>query len=86
MEDKIGNEYDATVSGVTERGIFAELDNYVEGMIHVEDLPGSGYVYDEKRLVLRSPLHTFRFGDRIRIKVGGVYGEGKINFLLADAF
>lgn len=86
MEDKIGNEYDATVSGVTDRGIFAELDNYVEGMIRVEDLPGSGYIYDEKRLVLRSHLHTFRFGDRLRIKVAGVYAEGKINFVLADAF
>ena len=83
MEDKIGSEYDATVSGVTERGIFAELDNYVEGMIRVEDLPGTGYVYDEKRLVLRSGVRSFRFGDRIRIKVASVTGD-KIAFSLAE--
>lgn len=85
MKNKIGECFEATVSGVTDRGIFAELDNCVEGMIKVEELPGSGYEYDEERLTLRSPQRTFRFGDRIKIKVSSVSLElGKIAFALAE--
>lgn len=83
MVDKIGNEYDAIISGVTEWGLFAELDNGVEGMIRVESLPGSRYTYDEARLLVSNGQYTFRIGAKIRIKVSAVHGD-KVAFDLVE--
>lgn len=82
MEDKIGNEYDAVISGVTEWGIFAELDNGVEGMIRVEALPGDRYLFDERRLLVSNSVYTYRIGDAIKIKVEAVNGD-KVAFGIA---
>lgn len=75
MADKIGNEYDAIISGVTEWGIFAELENGVEGLIRLETLPGTRYEYDEARMLVTNGSYTFRIGGAIRIVVAGVNGD-----------
>ena len=69
MSDKIGEEYDAIISGVSESGIFVELDNTVEGFIYKEYLPRDNYVYDERRFLLAGHGNIFRIGDPIHVKL-----------------
>lgn len=85
MSERIGEEYEATVSGVTAFGVFAELDNTVEGLIRLEKLPGGSYEYLEDKFVLKGE-RTFRLGDRIKIRVDGCdWGNMRPEFSLADA-
>ena len=84
MSDRIGEEYEATVSGVTAFGVFAELDNTVEGLIRLEKLPGGSYEYIEDKFTLKGE-RTFRLGDRIKIRVDGCdWGNMRPEFSLAD--
>ncbi|MDR0425844.1 MAG: ribonuclease R [Clostridiales bacterium] len=81
MADKIGEAYDAVVSGVTEWGLFCELENGIEGLLRVEALPGSGYRYDADRHTLSRPGQAYRLGEPIKIKVESAHFD-KINFVL----
>ncbi len=84
MSDRTGEEFEATVSGVTAFGIFAELDNTVEGLIRIEKLPGGSYEYIEDRFTLKGE-RTFRLGDRIKVRVDGCdWGNMRPEFSLAD--
>ena len=70
MEDYVGEEYDAVVSSVVKFGLFVELPNTVEGLIHITNLP-EFYHFNERDLTLRGEKSgvTFRVGQQIRIKV-----------------
>lgn len=70
MEDYVGEEYDAVVSSVVKFGLFVELPNTVEGLIHITNLP-EYYHFNERDLILRGEKSgvTFRVGQQIRIKV-----------------
>ncbi len=82
MRDKIGEEYGATVSGVTSFGLFAELDNTVEGFVPIETLPDDCYLFEEENFLLRGTRTSFRLGDRIRIRVMGTdIGARRVQFL-----
>lgn len=82
MQDKIGEKYTAVVSGVTEWGLFCELDNSVEGMIRVETL-GNNFKYDEKRMLLGNGVRAFRMGDSVKIRVEAVNYD-RISFVLDE--
>ncbi len=82
MQEKIGEEFDAVISGVTEFGVFAELDNGVEGLVRAEKL-GAHCSFSEKSLSLKCGTRAFRFGDKIRIKVDSVSAD-KIAFSLVE--
>ncbi len=72
MGDKIGNSYDAHISGITSYGIYAEIDeNHCEGMVPMRDLDDDYYEFDEKNFLLRGRRHhhKYQLGDPIRIKV-----------------
>ncbi len=86
ISDRVGEEFEARISGVTSFGIFAELDNTVEGLIRIEKLPGNGgYEYFEERFMLVGNGRAFRLGDRIRIKVDGCdWGNMRAEFSLAE--
>ncbi len=85
MKDKIGEEYEATISGVTPFGIFAELKNTVEGLIPLETLPDDSYDFIEEKYLLRGTRNTFRLGERIRIKVSAVdWGARRVHFLYQE--
>lgn len=71
MADRIGEEYEAVISGVTSFGLFAELPNTVEGLIPIETLPGKDYVFHEEQFLLQGRTLSFRIGERIRIRVVG---------------
>ncbi len=83
MQDKIGREYEATISGVTSFGLFAELGNTVEGFIPIETLPDDYYEYLEETHMLRGTRRSFRLGERVRIQVSAVdWGARRVHFLL----
>ncbi|MBA4603658.1 ribonuclease R [Thermoactinomyces mirandus] len=89
MMDKIGDEFDGIISSVTSFGIFAELPNTVEGLIHVSFLTDDYYHYDESSysLIGERTGRIMRIGDKVRIKVSGVnIDERKIDFELLEHF
>ncbi len=80
MADKIGNEYDAHISGITSYGIYCEIDeNHCEGMVPMHDLDDDYYDFDERnyRLVGRRHHHKYQLGDPIRIVVAKANIEKK---------
>lgn len=83
MNDRIGEEYDAVISGVISSGIFAELANTIEGMIRYDLLPDDDYEYIEDKMTLRGRRHSFRIGDNIKVKVIGCdFGTRRVQFSL----
>ena len=71
MSKKIGEQYDGIISGVTQFGIFVELENTVEGLIRFENLGDEYYEYDpdHKILIGEKTKETFKIGDKIKIEV-----------------
>ena len=88
MEDKIGNIYDAHISGLTSYGIYARIDeNHCEGMIPIRDLGNDYYDFDEKNFVIvgRRNHIKYQLGDPIRIQVARTNLERKqLDFTLAE--
>ena len=88
MEDKIGNEYDAHISGIQSYGIYCEIDeNHCEGMVPMRDLDDDYYDFDERNycLVGRRHHHKYQLGDPVRIKVARANLEKRqLDFALAD--
>ncbi|MBM7582686.1 ribonuclease R [Caldicoprobacter guelmensis] len=87
MLDKIGMEYDGIISGVTNYGIYVELDNTVEGLVHISTMDDDYYVYDEKHycLIGQRTGRIYRLGDAVRIRVVGVdLASRNIDFVLVE--
>ena len=88
MADKIGETYDAHISGITSYGIYAEIDeNHCEGMIPMRDLGDDYYDFDERNfcLVGRRHHHKYQLGDAIRIQVARADLEKKqLDFAVAE--
>lgn len=88
MMDKVGEEFEGVISGVTNFGLFIELkDTYVEGLVHVTELGNDYYHYDpgKHRMVGERTNQTFRLGDQVRVKVMRVdLDEARIDFELLD--
>ena len=88
MADKIGNEYDAHISGITSYGIYCEIDeNHCEGMVPMHDLDDDYYDFDERNycLVGRRRHHKYQLGDPIRIVVAKANIEKKqLDFTIAE--
>ena len=88
MQKKIGEQYDGVVSGVTQFGMFVELENTVEGLIRFEDLGNEYFDYDDQRKTLRGEKSnkTYRVGDKVRIEVkSSDKTTRRIDFKLIDA-
>ncbi len=88
MSDKIGNVYEAHISGIQSYGIYCEIDeNHCEGMVPMHDLDDDYYEFDERNycLVGRRHHHKFQLGDPITIKVARANVEKRqLDFTLAD--
>ena len=71
MEGKIGEEYEGIISGVTQFGVFVELENTVEGLIRFENLGDEYFEYDpdRKTLIGERTKVVFKIGDSIKIRV-----------------
>ncbi len=88
MADKVGETYDAHISGIQSYGIYCEIDeNHCEGMVPMRDLDDDYYEFDEKNycLVGRRRHHKYQLGDPIRIKVARANIEKRqLDFTLAE--
>jgi len=89
MQDKVGEAFDGTISGVASFGIFVTLDGLnVDGLVHVTELPRDYFRFDAARHALtgeRSGL-AFRLADRVRVRVARVdLEQSRIDFTLAEA-
>lgn len=88
MRNKLGEDFDGFITGVTPHGFFVELTElFVEGMVHVTSLPSDYYRFVEKQhsLIGEHGKRVFRMGNGIRVKVAQVSAERKqIDFVLAE--
>ena len=83
MSERIGEEFDAVISGVVSSGIFAELPNTIEGMIRLENLPPDSYEFYEGKFLLKGKRHSFRIGDPVKVKVAACdYSGLRVQFAL----
>ena len=79
MEKHIGEEFDGVISGVESFGLFVELDNLIEGLVHVNSLKGDYYNYVEELLCLigQNTKKRYTLGDKVRVKVVGASKEAR---------
>ena len=88
MADHISEEFDGMISGVTEWGIYVELDeNKCEGLVPMRDLADDYYDFDEKAHCIRGRRrgNVYRLGDKVRVRVANANLERKqLDFLLVN--
>ncbi|MDR0982722.1 MAG: ribonuclease R [Culturomica sp.] len=89
MTDKVGENFQGTISGVTQWGLFVELDDTkVEGLVPLNELEDDYYEFDEKnyRIVGRHYNKVYQLGDAVKVKVAKAnLAARNIDFVLADA-
>ena len=87
MQDKLGEQFDGTITSVTSFGIFVQLDAiHVDGLVHITALDNDYYHFDPigHRLQGERSGNVYRLGDRLRIQVAAVnLDDRKIDFVLA---
>lgn len=73
IEQYIGEEFEGVISGITKWGMYVELDNTVEGMVHVANMTDDHYDYHEDRYELAGvrTRQVYKLGQKIRIRVTG---------------
>jgi len=88
MRDHLGEEFDGMISGVTEWGLYVELDeNKCEGLVPMRDLADDYYDFDEKNYCLRGRRrgNVYRLGDTVRVKVANANLDRKqLDFIIVD--
>ena len=88
LQDRIGQEFDGTISGVTEYGLYVEInENKCEGMIPLRDLDDDYYEFDEKQYCLwgRRTHKRYSLGDEVRISIASANLDRKqLNFALVS--
>lgn len=88
MMDKVGQEFEGILSGVTNFGIFVELvDIYVEGLVHISTLPDDYYQFDPIQHALQGERtgRRFRLGDAVKVQLARVdLDQRQIDFVLAE--
>ncbi|MCF0174214.1 MAG: ribonuclease R [Bacteroidales bacterium] len=88
MQDKVGQEFEGTVSGVTEWGMYVEIEpTKIEGMITLRDMTSDFYQFDEKKYAIigRRKHRKYTLGSKVRIKVKKASLEQKLlDFILLE--
>ena len=87
METRLGQNYEGIISGVTGWGLYVELPNTVEGLVHISTLMDDYYQFDEEAycLVGEKTGHTYRLGQKVTVKVSQVDLSTKsIDFILKE--
>lgn len=88
MADHLGEEYEGMISGVTEWGLYVELDdNKCEGLVPMRELADDFYDFDEKNYCLRGRRRgiVFRLGDKVRIRVARAdLDKRQLDFVIVD--
>ncbi|RKD29124.1 ribonuclease R [Thermohalobacter berrensis] len=87
MLERIGEVYEGIISGVTPFGIFVELENTIEGLVHISSLVDDYYQYDEDNycFIGERTNKTYRIGDIVTVKVVKAdIAKREIDFILVD--
>lgn len=88
MMDKVGQEFEATISGIAEWGMYVEEpEAKAEGLIRVRDLPGDFYTVDQKnyKIVGEKTKREFVLGQKIKVRLDGADLDNRmLNFVLID--
>ncbi len=85
MAYHIGEEFEGYISGVTNFGMFVELDNLVEGLVRIQDLKGDFFIYNEQDMSLTGEhkKQKYKLGDRVKVRVANASKEEKqVDFVL----
>ncbi len=85
MSQHIGDIYQGVISGVTNWGLYVELPNTVEGLVHINELQGDYFIFDEEHMELVGDLTGIRYklGQKVCVKVAGTDKITRtINFIL----
>ena len=79
MEGHIGEEFEGKISGLTNFGVFVELSNMVEGLVHISTMNDDYYVYntDIMAVVGESKHKLYRLGDKVKVRVIGANKHNK---------
>ena len=88
MEQFVGEEFSATIAGVTSFGFFVELENGVEGLVHISSLDDDYYQYmeDQHCLIGERAKKRFRLGDAVAVRlIKANPTERTIDFVLASS-
>lgn len=74
MSERIGEEYEGIISSVTSFGVFVELDNTVEGLIHISNMTDDYYFYDERNYCMIGEMtkKTYKIGDVVNVRLVNV--------------
>lgn len=87
MESQIGETFEGVISGVTDWGLYVELPNTVEGLVHVNSLMDDYYVYDSVHYTLTGERkkRSFAIGQKVKVRVAQADArERTVDFVLAD--
>ncbi len=87
MESHIGEEYDGTISSVMNFGLFVQLDNMIEGLVHISEIKGDYYTFDETTHTLRGEKKgkMYKLGQKVRVVVTNASKENStIEFNLVE--
>ncbi|QKG85844.1 ribonuclease R [Kroppenstedtia pulmonis] len=87
MQDKVGETYEGIISSVTSFGMFVELENTIEGLVHVSYMTDDYYQYHEQTysLIGERTGKRYHIGDPVKVKVTGVnLDEHKVDFELVE--
>lgn len=87
MSRRVGEVFEGAISGVTNWGLYVELPNTVEGLVHISELSGDYFVFDEERMELAGERTGIRFklGQKVSVRVKGCDKLTKtIDFVLED--
>ena len=68
MQDHLNEEFEGIISGVQSYGFYVELDNTIEGLVKVENLPEDTYLFYEKSYKLKGQGHCYSLGDKVKVK------------------
>lgn len=73
MSDRIGEQFQGVISGMSQSGIYVELMNTVEGMVKVSDIPDDYFIYDEEHFEMRGERtrKVYKLGQKVKIEVAG---------------
>ena len=71
MRDRIGEEFDGVISGLTKWGAYVELENTIEGLVHVTNMRDDHYDYREEQyeLVGEHTRKVYKLGQKVRVRV-----------------
>ncbi|WP_312698771.1 ribonuclease R [Sedimentibacter sp.] len=89
MSDKIGEEYSGVISGVTSFGVFVELENTVEGLVHISNMIDDFYIFDNEKRELfgQTNRKIYRIGEDVKVRVLNVsIAKAEIDFVFIANF